>query len=77
MRIVIFTNSQKSIGCDHVNCIEHIDEGDEHDSDGVFGNHRIRCSNCGRSTYAMDTFEDAVDAWYTNDVYTDDFITSN
>lgn len=63
--------------CDHVNCIEHIDEGDEHDSDGVFGNHRIRCSNCGRSTYAMDTFEDAVDAWYTNDVYTDDFITTN
>ena len=47
--------------------IEHIDLGDETDADGTYGNHRLRCRICGRTTRSMDTYEDAVDAFLGND----------
>ena len=59
--------------CFGQDCIEHLDLGDEEDAYGVFGNHVIVCNVCGRKTTAMDTFEDAVDAFITHydPVFTD------
>lgn len=34
--------------CLNSECVELIDEGDEQDADGVFGNYHFRCSVCGR-----------------------------
>lgn len=49
--------------CGNENCLEHVDLGDEVDSDGQFGNNRIQCTVCGLRTADMDTLEDAVEAW--------------
>ena len=49
--------------CFNTGCIEHLDLGTETDSHGTFDNHEIVCNVCGRRTLAMDTFEDAVDAF--------------
>lgn len=59
--------------CFGINCIEHIDQGDEEDEQGVYGNHIIVCNICGRKTTAMDTFDDAVDAFimHYDNVFTD------
>lgn len=59
--------------CFNRHCIEHLDLGDEEDTDGVYGNHRIVCKVCGRKTPSMDTFEDAVDAFlvHYDPVFTD------
>lgn len=49
--------------CLNVDCVEHVDLGNEYDSDGEFGNHMLECTICGRRTCDMDTLEDAVEAW--------------
>lgn len=53
--------------CLNDDCIEHIDLGDETDSDGTFGNHRLVCTKCGRRTDDMDTLEDAIEVWEERD----------
>lgn len=47
--------------------VYHLDLGDESDSDGVYGNHRLVCNCCGRKTTDQDTYDDAVDAFFGND----------
>ena len=49
-------------------CVELIDEGDEQDADGVFGNYHFRCSVCGRRTDSMDTPVDALESWQSHEV---------
>jgi len=54
--------------CLNNDCIELIDEGNEEDSDGIFGNFYFHCSVCGRRTDSMDTPKDALESWQTHDV---------
>lgn len=54
--------------CNNKDCIELVDEGDEEDSEGVFGNYYVHCTICGRRTNSMDTPEDAVAVWHDNDI---------
>lgn len=53
--------------CLNDDCVIHVDLGDECDSDGTFGNHRLTCTKCGRTTCDMDTLEDAIEAWNGRD----------
>ena len=55
--------------CLNSECVELIDEGDEQDSEGVFGNYHFRCSVCGRRTDSMDTPADALESWNSNDTH--------
>ena len=54
--------------CHNSACVELIDEGDEQDSDGTFGNYYFRCTICGRRTDSMDTPADALEAWQSHEV---------
>ena len=54
--------------CLNHECVELIDEGDEQDADGVFGNYYFRCSVCGRRTDSMDTPVDALESWQSHEV---------
>ena len=54
--------------CLNHECVELIDEGDEQDADGVFGNYHFRCSVCGRRTDSMDTPADALESWQSHEV---------
>lgn len=54
--------------CLNSECIELIDEGDEQDADGVFGNYHFRCSVCGRRTDSMDSPADALESWQSHEV---------
>ena len=54
--------------CLNHECVELIDEGDEQDADGVFGNYHFRCSVCGRRTDSMDTPVDALESWQSHEV---------
>ena len=54
--------------CLNSECVELIDEGDEQDADGVFGNYHFRCSVCGRRTDSMDTPADALESWKSHEV---------
>ena len=54
--------------CLNSECVELIDEGDEQDSEGVFGNYHFRCSVCGRRTDSMDTPADALESWKSHEV---------
>lgn len=54
--------------CLNSECVELIDEGDEQDADGVFGNYYFRCSVCGRRTDSMDTPVDALESWQSHEV---------
>ena len=47
--------------------VYHLDLGDETDSDGTYGNHRIICECCGRRTTDQNTFMDAVEAFVGTD----------
>lgn len=49
--------------CLNVDCVEYINLGDETDSDGTFGNHRVFCTICGRRSCDMDTRADAIEAF--------------
>lgn len=49
--------------CLNVDCVDYLDLGDEEDSDGVFGNHRVFCTICGRQSCDMDTLSDAIEAF--------------
>ena len=55
--------------CLNSECVELIDEGDEQDSEGVFGNYHFSCSVCGRRTDSMDTPADALESWNSNDTH--------
>ena len=54
--------------CHNSACVELIDEGDEQDSDGTFGNYYFRCTICGRRTDSMDTPADALESWQSHEV---------
>ena len=54
--------------CLNSECVELIDEGDEQDADGVFGNYHFRCSVCGRRTDSMDSPADALESWQSHEV---------
>ena len=54
--------------CLNHECVELIDEGDEQDADGVFGNYYFRCSVCGRRTDSMDSPADALESWQSHEV---------
>ena len=54
--------------CLNHECVELIDEGDEQDADGVFGNYHFRCSVCGRRTDSMDSPADALESWQSHEV---------
>lgn len=54
--------------CHNSACVELIDEGDEQDSEGVFGNYHFSCSVCGRRTDSMDTPADALESWQSHEV---------
>lgn len=49
--------------CLNADCVEHINLGNESDSDGAFGNHRVFCTTCGRRSCDMDTKADAIEAF--------------
>ena len=55
--------------CHNSACVELIDEGDEQDSDGTFGNYYFRCTICGRRTDSMDTPADSLESWNGNDTH--------
>lgn len=54
--------------CLNHECVELIDEGDEQDADGVFGNYHFRCSVCGHRTDSMDSPADALESWQSHEV---------
>lgn len=49
--------------CLNVDCVAHINLGDEYDSEGTFGKHRVFCTVCGRRSHDMDTRSDAIEAF--------------